>query len=174
MKENPTSLYLLSQFQGFLESCRPAVWVAPLYLWQLEVLNQASCDELWVVSGHGSPRPPSSTRASVVDDQHQGGKWESNVRPSDQNDDQLGGLQIGLGCHLRQPLNQRTLAKAGEEPPYRCLGTKGDLFSGTNSPEKIVESIDETPPRQYNSSFLYQQPRRFSLTECHVTDTQTV
>ena len=35
-EENPTSLHLLSQFQGFLESCRPAVWVAPLHFRDLQ------------------------------------------------------------------------------------------------------------------------------------------
>jgi hypothetical protein len=31
VKESPTSLHLLSQLLGFLESCRPAVWIAPLH-----------------------------------------------------------------------------------------------------------------------------------------------
>jgi hypothetical protein len=49
MQKNPTSLHLLSQFQGFLESCRPAVWVAPLHFRHLQsclirqvVLNKGS------------------------------------------------------------------------------------------------------------------------------------
>ena len=41
-----------------------------------ELLNQASCDEQWVVSGHGSPRPSSLAGAPVVDHQHQMGEWE--------------------------------------------------------------------------------------------------
>ena len=57
MQKNPTSIHLLSQFQGFLESCCPAVWVAPLHFRHLQsclirqvVLNKGS-------SGHGPPRP---------------------------------------------------------------------------------------------------------------------
>ena len=45
-----------------------------------ELLNQASCDEQWVVSGHGSPRPSSSAGAPVVDHQHQMGEWEPYTR----------------------------------------------------------------------------------------------
>ena len=69
-----------------------------------------------------------------------------------------------MGCHLWQPLNQWALVKAGEEPPHKCLGTESDLFSGTSFPEKTVEPIGETPPRQHNSSCLYQQPRRYAFT----------
>ena len=46
-----------------------------------ELLHQASCDEQWVLSGHSSPRHPSTAGASVVDHQHQRGEWESNIPP---------------------------------------------------------------------------------------------
>ena len=36
LKENPISLHLLAQLQGFLESCRPAVWLAPLHFRHLQ------------------------------------------------------------------------------------------------------------------------------------------
>ena len=61
LKENPTSLHLLSQLQGFLQSCRPAVRLAPPALQEsTELLNPTSSVEQWVVSGHCSSRPPSS------------------------------------------------------------------------------------------------------------------
>ena len=36
LKENPISLHLLAQLQGFLESCRQAVWLAPLHFRHLQ------------------------------------------------------------------------------------------------------------------------------------------
>ncbi len=84
MKENPTSLHLLSQLLGFLESCRPAVWLAPLHFRHLQSclieqvalnnggyhgtvhLSRPALGELqwWILNNHqvhGSPiRPPSS------------------------------------------------------------------------------------------------------------------
>ena len=41
-------------------------------------------------------------------------------------------------------------------------------------PQKSVESSGETPSRQHNSSDVRQQPRRYSITQSHVIDTQTV
>ena len=70
LKENPISLHLLSQLQEFLESCRPAVWLA-------------SCTSgNGVVSGHCPSRLPSSRGTPVVDHQHQTGEWEPNSPPA--------------------------------------------------------------------------------------------
>ena len=132
----------------------------------------ASSVEQGVISGHGPPRPPSSGGTPVVDHQHQTGEWEPNTASSDRNDDHLGRLQNGVGCHLRQSVHQRTLVESGKPPPYQCLGAESDLF--TSFPETPVESIGETPPRQHNGNCLYQQPRRYSFTQSHVIDTRTV
>jgi hypothetical protein len=43
-----------------------------------------------------------------VDHQHQTGEWEPNIASRDRNDDLLGRLQNGVGCHLRQSVHQRT------------------------------------------------------------------
>ena len=160
LKRNPTSLNLLSQLQGFLEACGPAVWLA-------------SNVEQWVVSGHCPPRPPSSRGTPVVDHQHQTGEWAANSPPSDRDRNHLGRLQDGVGCHLRQTPNQRTLVKAEKRPPHQRLRVKSDLFSGTSLSEKPVEFSGETPSRQYNSSDVYQQPRRYSFTQSYVIDTRT-
>ena len=94
--------------------------------------------------------------------------------PSDQDGDHLGCLQDGVGCHLRQPLNQQALVKAGKGPPYQRLRAKSDLFSSTSLSEKSIESSGQTPPRQPNSSDVYQQPRRYSFSQFHVIDTSIV
>jgi hypothetical protein len=103
-QKNPTSLHLLSQFQGILEYCRPAVWVAPLHFRHIQsclIIYTANSVEQEVISGHGPPRPPSSGGTPVVDHQHQTGEWEPNSASSDRNDDHFGRLQNGVGCHLR-------------------------------------------------------------------------
>ena len=123
------------QLQGFLESCRPAVWLAPLHFRHLQ-FNPTGSVEQGVVSGHRPPRPPSSRGAPVVDHQHQMGEWKPNSPPSDRDGDDLRRLQDGVGCHLRQSVNQRTLVKAGKRPPYQRLRAKSDLFSDTSFSEK--------------------------------------
>ena len=55
LKENPISLHLLAQLQGFLESCRPAVWLAPLHFRHLQ-----SCLIQQVALNKGSYQAPSS------------------------------------------------------------------------------------------------------------------
>ena len=139
-----------------------------------ELLNPTSSVEQWVVLGHCPPRPPSSRGTPVVDHQHQTCEWEPNSPPSDRDGDHLGRLQDGVGCHLRQPLNQRALVKAGKRPPYQRLRAKSDVFSSTSLSEKPIESSGETPPRQHSSSDVYQQPRRYSFSQSHVIDTSIV
>ena len=109
-----------------------------------------------------------------MDHQHQTCEWEPNSPPSDRDGNHLGRLQDGVGCHLRQPLNQQALVKAGKRRPYQRLRAKSDLFSSTSLSEKLVESSGETPPRQHNSSDVYQQPRRYSFSQSHVIDTSIV
>ena len=176
LKENPTSLHLLSQLQGFLESCRPAVWLAPLHFRHLQ-----SCLIQQVALNNGS------YQGTVLLDPLALGElqwWITNIKrangspihppPSDRDGDHLGRLQDGVGCHLRQPLNQRALVKAGKRPPYQRLRAKSDLFSSTSLSEKSIGSSGETPPRQHNSSDVYQQPRRYSFSQSHVIDTSIV
>ena len=47
LKENPISLHLLAQLQGFLESCRPAVWLALLHFRHLQscLIQQVALDK---------------------------------------------------------------------------------------------------------------------------------
>ena len=146
MQKNPTSIHLLSQFQGFLESCCPAVWVAPLHFRRLQsclirqvALNKGS-------SGHGPPRPLALEELQWWIHQHQTCECEPNTASSDRNHDHLGRLQNGVGCHLLQSVHQRTLVESGKPPPYQCLGAKSNLFSSTGFPETPVESIGETLP----------------------------
>ena len=160
---------------GFPRVLSTSSVVSPLALQaSTELFNPTSSVEQGVVSGHRPPRPPSSRGAPVVDHQHQTGEWKPNSPPSDRDGDHLRRLQDGVGCHLRQSVNQRTLVKAGKRPPYQRLRAKSDLFSDTSFSEKSVESSGETPSRQHNSSDVCQQPRRYSITQSHVIDTRTV
>ena len=75
MQKNPTSLHLLSQFQGFLESCRPAVWVAPLHFRHLQscLLDHLALEELqWWITNikqvNGSPIQPPATEMMITSD----------------------------------------------------------------------------------------------------------
>ena len=81
----------------------------------------ASSVEQGVISGHGPPRPPSSGGTPAVDHQHQTGEWEPNIASRDRNDDLLGRLQNGVGCHLRQSVHQRTFVVSGKPPPNRSM-----------------------------------------------------
>ena len=160
---------------GFPRVLSTSSVVSPLALQaSTELFNPTSSVEQGVVSGYRPPRPPSSRGAPVVDHQHQTGEWKPNSPPSDRDGDHLRRLQDGVGCHLRQSVNQRTLVKAGKRPPYQRLRAKSDLFSDTSFSEKSVESSGETPSRQHNSSDVCQQPRRYSFTQSHVIDTRTV
>ena len=177
LKENPISLHLLAQLQGFLESCRPAVWLAPLHFRHLQscliqqvalnkgsyqgtvVLDSQAREELqWWITNikrvNGSPIHPPATEMVITSDASKMG-WGATF------------------CNLSS-VNQRTLVKAGKRPPYQRLRAKSDLFSDTSFSEKSVESSGETPSRQHNSSDVCQQPRRYSITQSHVIDTRTV
>ena len=91
LKENPISLHLLAQLQGFLESCRPAVWLAPLHFRHLQscliqqvALNkgsyqgtvlldpQAREDLQWWITNikrvNGSPIHPPATEMVITSD----------------------------------------------------------------------------------------------------------
>ena len=91
LKENPTSLHLLSQLQGFLESCRPAVWLAPLHFRHLQscliqqvalnngsyqgtvLLDPLALGELqwWITNikrANGSPIHPPATEMVITSD----------------------------------------------------------------------------------------------------------
>ena len=54
---------------------------------------------------------------------------EAQFTPSDRDGDHLRRVQDGVGCHLRQSVNQRTLVKAGKRLPYQRLRAKSDLLA---------------------------------------------
>ena len=175
LKENPISLHLLAQLQGFLESCRPAVWLAPLHFRHLQ-----SCLIQQVALNKGSYRGTVLLDPQAREELHW---WITNIKrvngtpihpPATEMVITSDASKMGWGCHLRQSVNQRTLVKAGKRPPYQRLRAKSDLFSDTSFSEKSVESSGETPSRQHNSSDVRQQPRRYSITQSHVIDTRTV
>ena len=104
---------------GFPRVLSTSSVVSPLALQaSTELFNPTSSVEQGVVSGHRPPRPPSSRGAPVVDHQHQTGEWKPNSPPSDRDGDHLRRLQDGVGCHLRQSVNQRTLVK-DQDPRLR-------------------------------------------------------
>ena len=133
LKENPISLHLLAQLQGFLESFRPAVWLAPLHFRHLQ-----SCLIQQVALNKGSYQGTVLLDPQAREELQW---WITNIKrvngspihpPSDRDGDHPRRLQDGVGCHLRQSVNQRTLVKAGKRPPYQRLRAKSDLFSDTS------------------------------------------
>ena len=175
MKENPTSLHLLSQLLGFLESCRPAVWLAPLHFRHLQSclieqvalnnggyhgtvhLSRPALGELqwWILNihqVHGSPiRPPSSEMIITSD-----------------------ASKMGWGATCGNIFNQRTLVTQGESPSHKCPRTEGSISCHTIIPETPIKPSSETSPRQYDSGLIHQQPGRNPLSKVNVSDSRAV
>ena len=115
---------------GFPRVLSTSSVVSPLALQaSTELFNPTSSVEQGVVSGHRPPRPPSSTGAPVVDHQHQTGEWKPNSPPSDRDGDHLRRLQDGVGCHLRQSVNQRTLVKQESDLHINVLELKATFLA---------------------------------------------
>ena len=165
-----------SRFSGILS---PSSLGSPTPFQTLTMLsNTPSSVEQWGggggVSGHSPPRSPSTGGTPVVDQQHETGEWERNMPCNDRDDDHLRRLKNGVGCHIRQAVNQRALVTSGNPPPHQCLGTESYFFSRTDFPETPLECIGETPPRQHNGGCLYKQPRGHSLTQSCLIDTRSM
>ncbi len=161
-----------SRFSGILS---PSSLGSPTPFQTLTTLsNTPSSVEQWGVSGHSPPRSPSTGGTPVVDQQHETGEWERNMPCNDRDDDHLRRLKNGVGCHIRQAVNQRALVTSGNPPPHQCLGTESYFFSCTNFPETPLECIGETPPRQHNGGCLYKHPRVYSLTQSCLIDTRSM
>ena len=175
LKENPISLHLLAQLQGFLESCRPAVWLAPLHFRHLQscliqqvALNKGSYqgtvlldpqarEELqWWITNikrvNGSPIHPPATEMVITSD----------------------ASKMGWGATFGNLSTNGRWSKQESDLHINVLELKATLLAIQAFLKKSVESSGETPSRQHNSSDVCQQPRRDSITQSHVIDTRTV
>ncbi len=175
LMKNPTSLHLLSQLQGFLESCHPAVWVAPLHFRHLQ------CCLIYQVASNN--RGYQGTVLLDPQAREELKRWINNMKlvnvsaicpamtkmmiTSDAS-------KMGLGCHIRQAVNKRAFVTSGNPPPHQCLGTESYLFGHTDFPETPLECIGETLPRQHNGGCLYKQPRGYLLTQSCLIDTRSM
>ena len=119
-----------------------------------ELPHTPSSVEQWELSGHSPPRSPSTGGTPMVDRQHKTGEWECNTPPSDRDDDNLGRLKNGMGCHIRKTVDQWALVTSGKSPPHQCLGTESHFLGRTDIPEAPLERIGQTSPRQHNSGVL--------------------
>ncbi len=138
------------------------------------VPDRASSVEQWGLSRYSPPEQTGTRRTAMVDSEYPSGPWKSNSSPLLRNDYHIGCLQDGLGGHLWQYFNQRTLVTRGESPSHKCPRTEGSISCHTIIPETPIKPSSETSPRQYDSGLIHQQPGRNPLSKVNVSDSRAV
>ena len=175
LRENPIPLHLLSQLLDFQESCRPAVWFAPLHFRNLQ-----SCLIQQVAFNKGSYH---STVTLDAQAQEELKWWIWNIKqvngspiclPIGRNGCDFRRLQIGVGCYMWQSVHQRALVDSGKCPSHQYIGAKGNVSGSANVSESPVELISETSLRQHNGDSVYKQPGRHSFPYSQGSNTRSV
>ena len=152
---------------GTLESCRPAIWQAPLHFRYLQIrmiqalhssnqnfdatitLDHDSLEELhWWVSNinsvNGSPiRPPAPT-------------LYNNRR-----------IQHRMGRSLRKSTHKRALVRQRSHPAHKCIGAQGCLSGPKVLSKESIPQGGMLENGQHNGGSPCEQQRRYPLTLPH-------
>ena len=162
LQRNPVSLRRLAQLLGFLESTRPAIWLAPLHFRHLQnrliqqvTLNKGSYEGLvfleplaqrelqWWISNiqqiNGSLIHPPTYELTITSDASKLG-W-------------------GGGGHMRPPYSQGQLVRAGAFNAHQHIRTQSSLSDNQYIPETQDKHVNKVKARQYNRSRVHKQQR---------------
>jgi hypothetical protein len=158
LRRNPVSLRRLAQLLGFLESTRPAIWLAPLHFRHLQnrliqqvILNKGSYEGLvfleplaqrelqWWISNiqqvNGSLIHPRTYELTITSDASKLG-WG--------------------GGHMRPPYSQGQLVRAGACNAHQHIRTQSSLSDNPDIPETQTNTSIKLRPN-FIKKFLHDR-----------------
>ena len=175
LQNRTVSLRELAQLLGFLESTRPAVWLAPLHFRHLQycLIQQLALNK----GSYGQPRISpiaSKERTTMVDFQYPPGERQSNTPSILRDDHNVGRVKAGLGCCMRSSDNKGHLVITGTLVSHEHLGAQSSLSCDPIISQTQDKYLNKVATRQYNRSLLHQQQRRHPFTRVDGSDNGVV